>query len=73
MSKQAAPLYDLEHLSTVIEERTTYRVLLAGQVLGGIEVVAVGDDLYWLAEGSLIRFATQPEAIAWLVKLRRAG
>ena len=52
-------------------EITRYRVSLSGCALGVIEVVAVGDDRYWLAEGSLIRFATQPEAIKWLLKLKR--
>lgn len=73
MSEQVEPLYDLEHLSTTILERTSYRVSLNGRILGNIEVVAVGDERYWLAEGSRIRFETQPEAIAWLVELRRAG
>lgn len=67
------PLYDLEHLSTHITEWTRYRVSLNGQEIGVIGVVDTNDKRYWRADGSLIRFQSQPEAIAWLVELRRAN
>lgn len=73
MSQQTiVPVYDLAYLSTMILERTRYRVSLNGRTLGNVEVVAVGGERHWLAEGSLIRFRTQAEAIAWLVELKRS-